>query len=943
MNQANGGQSETLTVRDVRSALKLWHNVAQLGAHRLAQLRLVEVKRVTGNYAPDPVGLGLALRHLLEETLACLKPDGSEPVFHQTAWQPYLILWQQYVKGRHREWLTEQMAISNRTYHRLQKEALQKLAALLAQWEQEKVTTPVPYLMPALPPHELVGRQELIQKVKEKLIAGKTVCLHGLPGVGKTSLALSLAHDADILHHFRDGILWAGLGRQPDLQATQTMWAEAIGLEPTAMRGQSDLGKRGQSIQRHIGLRRMLLVADDVWQVEAVQSLRVGGPHCACLITTRHMNIALDTPGDQVILVTELSAADGLQLLRALAPELDDSYQEPLAALAQATGGLPLALFLMGRYLRQHSYTRQPRRIAQALTDLQNVTWRLQVAQPQMPASPHPSLPPTDDISLTSIIDLSFRALDPRSRQAKLDLSTFPPKPNSFSEEAALAVTASSPQTLDALVDSGLLETYSQGRYTLHQTIADYARARQVDTTAARRLVEYFAGYVEMHEEDYLQLDQERENVMAALQMAAALPLPVTLIHLVSNFFTFLELRGLYEPAETYLELAVAAAQEPAYRSQLGYLLGCQGRLMYLKGKTNEAIRLLEAGISLLENSGQNALVVQLLIWSGMVHHRNQVSLAVDCLAEALERSREIGDRQLEGRSLHILGISFTLLGQPQKGLACLEQSLPMARSLNDKRLEQTTLLNLASCYQYLGQMSDAVAALAEGLHISRQLGHQRNEGYALMMAGLTYRYLAQFDKAIDYLMQALAVYRRSGLHSSDASILGQLGRVYRDTNQYEKALDCLRQAVALSCAADARRAESHWLAYLGTVYHRQGNIEQARTQYQQAWDMSRELGDRRYQGIWQGRLGTAHRDLGDFDKGLALLQEALVISRECHDLMEEGRWLGEMGRSYWMMGQPDLARAYLQQSRQVLGKTEAYVIMQQTWNWADELERPSV
>ena len=89
--------------------------------------------------------------------------------------------------------------------------------------------------------------------------------------------------------------------------------------------------------------------------------------------------------------------------------------------------------------------------------------------------------------------------------------------------------------------------------------------------------------------------------------------------------------------------------------------------------------------------------------------------------------------------------------------------------------------------------------------------------------------------------------------------------------------------------------------------------------------------------------MGTAHRDLGDIDKGLALLQDALDISRECQDLMEEGRWLGELGRTHWMAEQPDLARAYLQQSRQVLGKTEAYVVMRQTWDWADELEHSAV
>lgn len=97
-----------------------------------------------------------------------------------------------------------------------------------------------------------------------------------------------------------------------------------------------------------------------------------------------------------------------------------------------------------------------------------------------------------------------------------------------------------------------------------------------------------------------------------------------------------------------------------------------------------------------------------------------------------------MGDRQMEAKSLHNLGISFTLLGQSQKGLACLEQSLPMARSFDDKRLELSTLLSLASCYQYLGRMSPAIVILEEGLRLARHLGHQHREGYALVMSGLT-------------------------------------------------------------------------------------------------------------------------------------------------------------------------------------------------------------
>jgi len=57
-------------------------------------------------------------------------------------------------------------------------------------------------------------------------------------------------------------------------------------------------------------------------------------------------------------------------------------------------------------------------------------------------------------------------------------LSVFPPKPNSFSEEAALAASQQPVEALDELWDAGLLENWGSERYALHQAVADALRAQ---------------------------------------------------------------------------------------------------------------------------------------------------------------------------------------------------------------------------------------------------------------------------------------------------------------------------------------------------------------------------------------------------------------------------------------------------------------------------------
>ncbi|MCB9133229.1 MAG: hypothetical protein H6647_20090 [Anaerolineales bacterium] len=148
--------------------------------------------------------------------------------------------------------------------------------------------------VPSLPNHFL-GRDALVDDLVARLIAGHSPALsaEGLPGVGKTTLAVVLAHHPDILAHFSDGVLWAGLGPTPDVPSQLAAWATALGIDV------SDLptpAARAQAVGNAIGQRRLLLVIDDAWHCEAADLLRCGGPRCSHLLTTRDQAIARALP-----------------------------------------------------------------------------------------------------------------------------------------------------------------------------------------------------------------------------------------------------------------------------------------------------------------------------------------------------------------------------------------------------------------------------------------------------------------------------------------------------------------------------------------------------------------------------------------------------------------------------------------------------------------------
>ncbi len=330
---------------------------------------------------------------------------------------------------------------------------------------------------------------------------------------------------------------------------------------------------RARAVRAAIGLRRMLLVIDDAWKDDEALAFKVGGLHCAYVLTTRLPLVALHFANCGAIAVPELGEAESLDLLARFVPDLVSSEPGAARSLVQSVGGLPLALTLIGKYLQSQTYSGQPRRLQTALKRLCHTKERLQLAMQQAPLECFTNLS-TRTLSLEGAIETSVLQLEPAAQHVLALLSAFPAKPHSFSEEAALAVSDAPVELLNALIDAGLLESAGPGRYTLHQTIADYASSRLRDSAACERMVEYFIKYVEIHEKNFDALEREASNVLAALQVAFERGMRMLLIRGVIPFSAFLEARGLYELAETHLKRA-----EQVARSLDG--LASQTRVLY--------------------------------------------------------------------------------------------------------------------------------------------------------------------------------------------------------------------------------------------------------------------------------------------------------------------------------------------------------------------------
>ncbi len=367
-------------------------------------------------------------------------------------------------------------------------------------------------VMPPFKPllHNIIGRDDLVKEIASALISGhRTVALLHLPGIGKTTLAAMLAKDETLLKNYPDGLLWAHLGLDPDIRAELFKWAYALGVPEARMKNFKTPAEWSEAISQAIGARRMLLIVDDVWEASAGDYFLIGGENCAHIATTRFPMVAtgIATAGFEV---RKLNIADGVALLSGFAPQAIAAEPIAAAVLVELVDGLPLALVLMGHYLRQAGKFKQAGRIRAALDalhDMENL-FSLQ----------HPAEYPTDTPrSLAGVIETSYRALGKNQssqiqpvngdelRRVLECLSVLRPDPAKFSFALAAFVADASGTALYELSDAGLIEVMhaengeestneqyevphdignrsvdeiSGESYAMHRTIAEYVRTK---------------------------------------------------------------------------------------------------------------------------------------------------------------------------------------------------------------------------------------------------------------------------------------------------------------------------------------------------------------------------------------------------------------------------------------------------------------------------------
>lgn len=315
---------------------------------------------------------------------------------------------------------------------------------------------------------ELVGRDTDVDAVRTLLLGQgcPVVVVTGLPGVGKSALAVHVAHQ--VQEHFPDGQLYLSLGagrrRPPSPEQLLDMILRATGAD--MRRSPPERDARAAAMRSRLAGRRVLLVLDDAADADQVSALLPGTDGCAVLVTSRNRLPELTALYDaSSVPVAALSADNALEVVKtALGPRRFDPADPRLHRVVELCGRLPLALRIASANFA-HDPELSPHEYCERLQDHG-------VDELAIPGS---------TIGIADTFDSWLDALDPSIRRA-FSLCAASPTID-LSQDAAAALldlpAARTARVLQALCAANLLTRTGRQRYVIHDLLRDHAAGRR--------------------------------------------------------------------------------------------------------------------------------------------------------------------------------------------------------------------------------------------------------------------------------------------------------------------------------------------------------------------------------------------------------------------------------------------------------------------------------
>ncbi len=628
--------------------------------------------------------------------------------------------------------------------------------------DQPPSPLPTPQIPHNLPPRsEFIGRETEKARVHEALLSRPyLVSIDGIGGIGKTVLALEVAHEClrasrgegpmDGIAAF-DGFIWT-TAKDRDLTLNSLLDAIARTLDYPGIARQP-VEEKQIAVRKLLQEKPYLVIVDNfetITDASVRNFLRELPEPSKALITTREKKL-LEA---RMFSLEDLKEAEALALVRSEGERLglvavEQAEDQMLLRLYQAAGGAPLAIKWAVGQIRQRGQS------------LDTVLVSLHGAKASI---------------FDHIFARSWDLLSDDARQVLMVMPIFATSASRAGIEAASDVQNSMlDEALGQLVEMSLVDAtdeldLARRRYGVHPLTRFFAAAKleqemQIQHAARQRLAGYFQALTRehggfWHHEGFARLEPELPNILVVIQWCLAQQIIYPALDILNNIITFMFLHG------------------------------------YWNDLLNLGRQAVEQATGLGDELSAARFKLRAIAW---VHrHWDNLDLAEKHATRALTVFERAGQEQDIALAKRELGRIARERGDLDRAEQLLEEVLAFSQSDKDKRLKHLVTANLADVALRRGDLDTAWSLSYDALISARQFDDSERVSHLLNVLGDVARQRGDFQQSKEFWMEALSRMKWANCLDGIADALLGLARVDIESGSKETAGQLLLDALEI-------------------------------------------------------------------------------------------------------------------------------------------------
>ena len=247
----------------------------------------------------------------------------------------------------------------------------------------------------------------------------------------------------------------------------------------------------------------------------------------------------------------------------------------------------------------------------------------------------------------------------------------------------------------------------------------------------------------------------------------------------------------------------------------------------------------------------------------------------------ALEIAESFSDSDIHAQAINIKGLLYFNQSDFDSAVICYSEALNLSRFINNRKLQGKIYTNMAIIEFYRGSCDKALANFTKTLSIADELNDIDLITGTYMNMGLVAHNFGEYDQAIGFYLKAIDNYQK--IDGKDGLILcyQNLGNLYFLFGNYEKSIESLELSLKLSeeIGDKANIAKAHH--NIAEVFVRVGDYPRAMDEYLISIRKKEELNDKTALTDGYNGVGGLLYQQGQYQKALVYFYKSLKISEE--------------------------------------------------------------